>query len=115
MILLNLVPSLVVIPISYGSPTFQENGIVIFADSNLKRCLEGSTPAGWILSFISACEITVSNCPVFLTCAIIKSCWNSIFSIVRFGSAIPAFRKTWLFGLKRKAIRLASMIKGIIP
>src|SRR5919108_1080948 len=45
-LLLNLVPSDVVIPTSYGSPGFQENGIITCTSVSLGNVLVGSIAAG---------------------------------------------------------------------
>ena len=65
-LLLNLVPSSVVIPISYGSPAFQMKGIVTLASASLDNVRPGSIAAGCILSFTSACAMVISEGPVFL-------------------------------------------------
>ena len=44
-VLLNLTPSDVVIPISYGSPEFQRKGIMTLASDNLCNIFDGSIAA----------------------------------------------------------------------
>src|ERR687898_3146462 len=86
-ILSNLVPSSVVIPIEYGSAVFHTNGIITLTSANLVNVRPGSTAAGYILSFTSACAMVTSEGPVFLTNAtIVLASENSTFSIEICGS-----------------------------
>ncbi len=69
--LLNLVPSDVVMPISYGSPALQGKGMITLASASLGNSLLGSIAAGCILSLTSACATVTSIGPVFRTSATI--------------------------------------------
>ena len=80
-LLANLVPSSIVIPISYGWPSFQSKGILTSAVSNRSSEESGSIAAGCIRSFTSAITTLTSIGPVFLTVACISFPINSNFSI----------------------------------
>ena len=83
------VPSSVVMPIVYGSATFQSNGMRTTAVSYLSRCASGSTAAGCILSLTSATAMETGMGPVLRTVAIISEPAKSTRSMVTSGSGTP--------------------------